>query len=78
MSYTVKKVVNFNGQDQLMTAMDYEFALHRTISIHDVIDDDLAGEVNATLRWLARENQEEDIILYIQRPGGSVSAGLSI
>ena len=54
MSYTVKKVVNFNGQDQLMTAMDYEFALHRTISIHDVIDDDLAGEVNATLRWLAR------------------------
>ncbi len=78
MSYTVKKVVNFNGQDQLMTAMDYEFALHRTISIHDVIDDDLAGEVNATLRWLARENQEEDIILYIQSPGGSVSAGLSI
>ena len=78
MSYTVKKVVNFNGQDQLMTAMDYEFALHRTISIHDVIDDDLAGEVNATLRWLARENQEEDIILYIQSPGGAVSAGLSI
>ena len=78
MSYTVKKVVNFNGQDQLMTAMDYEFALHRTISIHDVIDDDLAGEVNATLRWLARENQEEDIILYIQSPGGSVSAGMSI
>ena len=78
MSYTVKKVVNFNGQDQLMTAMDYEFALHRTISIHDVIDDDLAGEVNATLRWLARENQEEDIILYIQSPRGSVSAGLSI
>ena len=78
MSYTVKKVVNFNGQDQLMTAMDYEFALHRTISIHDVIDDDLAGEVNATLRWLARENQEDDIILYIQSPGGAVSAGLSI
>lgn len=78
MSYPRRKAVNFNGQEQMMTAKDYEFAAHRTFSINKEIDDDLADDVNSMLRWLASENQEEDITIYIQSPGGSVSAGLSI
>ena len=73
-----KKTVNYNGAEQLMTAKDYEFATRRTFSICKRIDEDVADEVNSILRWLASENQEEDITIYIQSPGGSVTAGLSI
>lgn len=78
MNYPLRKAVNFNGQEQMMTAQDYEFAAHRTFSINKTINDDVADDVNSILRWLASENQEEDITIYIQSPGGSVSAGLSI
>lgn len=78
MSYPVRKVVNFNGQEQQMTPKDYEFAANRTFSIDEEINDNVASDINSTLRWLASENQDEDITIYIQSPGGSVSAGLSI
>ena len=78
MSYPVRKVVNFNGQEQQMTPKDYEFTANRTFSIDEEINDNVASDINSTLRWLASENQDEDITIYIQSPGGSVSAGLSI
>ncbi len=42
------------------------------------VDDDMANTVVAQLLFLANEDPEADINLYINSPGGSVSAGLAI
>ena len=42
------------------------------------IDDNVANLVIAQLLFLASENPEKDISLYINSPGGSITAGLAI
>jgi ATP-dependent Clp protease protease subunit len=42
------------------------------------IDDDVANLVIAQLLFLEAENPEKDVALYINSPGGSVTAGLAI
>ena len=42
------------------------------------IDDDLASLVIAQLLFLEAENPEKDVSIYINSPGGSISAGLAI
>jgi len=42
------------------------------------LDDDVANLVIAQMLFLEAENPEKDIALYINSPGGSVSAGLAI
>ena len=42
------------------------------------IDDDLANLVIAQMLFLEAENPEKDVALYINSPGGSVTAGLAI
>ncbi|HXU44412.1 MAG TPA: ATP-dependent Clp protease proteolytic subunit [Thermoanaerobaculia bacterium] len=42
------------------------------------IDDDLTSLVIAQMLFLEAENPEKDISIYINSPGGSVSAGLAI
>ena len=42
------------------------------------IDDDVASLVIAQMLFLEAENPEKDIALYINSPGGSVSAGMAI
>lgn len=76
MNYLVKKNINLNGQDMLLTPLDIDYA-HRTISLTGEIDDETATLMNSTLRCLARDS-DEDITIYILSPGGSVSAGFSI
>jgi len=50
----------------------------RLIFIVGPIEDYMANLVVAQLLFLESENPEKDIALYINSPGGSVSAGLSI
>ncbi len=50
----------------------------RIIFLGTAIDDDVANVVIAQLLFLAAEDPEKDIHLYIQSPGGSVTAGLAI
>jgi ATP-dependent Clp protease protease subunit len=42
------------------------------------VDDDVASLIIAQMLFLGAENPEKDISLYINSPGGSVSAGLAI
>ena len=42
------------------------------------IDDDLASLVVAQMLFLEAENPEKDIAIYINSPGGSITAGLAI
>jgi ATP-dependent Clp protease protease subunit len=50
----------------------------RIIFIGDVIEDHLANLVIAQLLFLESEDPEKDISLYINSPGGVVTAGLAI
>jgi ATP-dependent Clp protease protease subunit len=50
----------------------------RVIFIVGQVEDYMANLVVAQLLFLESENPEKDIALYINSPGGSVSAGLSI
>jgi len=50
----------------------------RIIFLAGGIDDDVANLVIAQLLFLQFEDPKKDILLYINSPGGSVSAGLAI
>lgn len=50
----------------------------RIIFIGSPINDELANSVIAQMLFLEMENPEKEIQLYINSPGGSVSAGLGI
>ncbi|MFM1655340.1 ATP-dependent Clp endopeptidase proteolytic subunit ClpP [Brevibacillus sp. B_LB10_24] len=50
----------------------------RIIFLGTAIDDEVANLVVAQLLFLASEDSEKDISLYINSPGGSVTAGLAI
>ena len=50
----------------------------RIIFLGTPIDDMVANLIVAQLLWLDSENPEKDIMLYINSPGGSVTAGLAI
>jgi ATP-dependent Clp protease protease subunit len=51
---------------------------HRIVFLGQQVDDDLANRICAELILLAAEDDKRDISLYINSPGGSVSAGLAI
>jgi ATP-dependent Clp protease, protease subunit len=50
----------------------------RIIFLSNAIDDDVANLVIAQLLFLAADDPEKDIHLYINSPGGSVTAGMGI
>ncbi len=50
----------------------------RIIFLGTAIDDQVANSVVAQLLFLESEDAEKDITMYINSPGGSVSAGLAI
>ena len=50
----------------------------RIIVLGQQVDDDIANRICAELLLLSAEDPARDISLYINSPGGSVSAGLAI
>lgn len=50
----------------------------RIIFLGSAIDDDVANLVIAQLLFLAAEDPEKDISIYINSPGGSVTSGMGI
>lgn len=50
----------------------------RIIMLHDEVNDVTAGLVVAQLLYLEGQDPDKDIYLYINSPGGSVSAGFAI
>ncbi|MCF7795688.1 ATP-dependent Clp endopeptidase proteolytic subunit ClpP [Patescibacteria group bacterium] len=51
---------------------------NRIIFLGGAINNDVANAIVAQLLYLDAENPEKDIKLYINSPGGSVSAGLAV
>jgi ATP-dependent Clp protease protease subunit len=50
----------------------------RIIFLGSAIDDDLANVVVAQLLFLESEDPDKDVMMYVNSPGGEVSAGLAI
>lgn len=50
----------------------------RIIFIGSVVEDQMANAIAAQILLLAAEDSDRDIFLYINSPGGSVSAGMAI
>src|ERR1700737_1312289 len=63
-----------NGSDPLFQ----QLLQKRIIFLSSAIDDAVANTVCAQLLLLESDDSEKDIQLYINSPGGSVTAGLAI
>ena len=50
----------------------------RIIFLGSEIDDDVANSIVAQLLLLDSENPDKDIMLYINSPGGVITAGMAI
>jgi ATP-dependent Clp protease protease subunit len=77
----VTRVVARTAEAPLMPLGDQLFQRllrHRIVFLGQQVDDDIANRICAELVLLAAEDDKRDISLYINSPGGSVSAGLAI
>lgn len=52
--------------------------IDRVIVLSGEINDDLAASICAQLLFLAAQDSEKDISVYINSPGGSITAGMAI
>ena len=68
-----------NGQGLNLVDSVYERLLaERIIFLGSEVNDDVANRLCAQILLLAAEDAEKDIHLYINSPGGSISAGMAI
>ena len=79
--HQVTRVVARTAEAPVMPLGDQLFQRllrHRIVFLGQQVDDDIANRICAELVLLAAEDDKRDISLYINSPGGSVSAGLAI
>ena len=78
MSYYVPIVVEQSGRGERSYDIYSRLLKDRIIFLGTAIDDTVANLVVAQMLFLESEDPDKDISLYINSPGGSVSAGLAI
>jgi ATP-dependent Clp protease, protease subunit len=77
-SQLIPMVVEQTGRGERAYDIFSRLLKERIIFIGTPIDDGIASLVIAQLLFLESEDPDKDITLYINSPGGSVSAGLAI
>lgn len=77
-SYLVPTVIEHNGLGERAYDIYSRLLKERIIFLDGEIDDAGADLVVAQLLFLENEDPKKDISLYINSPGGSVTAGLAI
>ncbi len=78
MSYLVPMVIEQTGRSERAYDIYSRLLKDRVLFIGTAIDDYVANLVVAQLLFLQMEDPEKDIHLYVNSPGGSVTAGLAI
>ena len=78
MSYLIPMVVEQSGRGERSYDIYSRLLKDRIIFLGTAIDDDVANLVVAQLLFLESEDPEKDVFLYINSPGGVVTAGLAI
>lgn len=74
----IPMVVEQSGRGERAYDIYSRLLKERIIFLGTAIDDDVANLVIAQLLFLESEDPEKDISLYVNSPGGIVSAGLAI
>lgn len=77
-NYLVPTVIEQTGRGERAYDIYSRLLKERVVFMVGPVTDDTANLVVAQLLFLEAENPEQDIYLYINSPGGSVTAGLSI
>ncbi len=71
-------VIDHSGHAERMYDIYSRLLEDRIIFLRDAIDDDIANVIIAQMLFLASKDPSKAIQLYINSPGGSVTAGLAI
>ena len=78
MSYLVPTVIEKTSGGERAYDIYSRLLKDRIIMLSGPIDDNVANIVIAQLLFLAAEDPDKDIHLYINSPGGSISAGMAM
>ncbi|SHG78021.1 ATP-dependent Clp protease proteolytic subunit ClpP [Thermosyntropha lipolytica DSM 11003] len=78
MSYLVPMVVEQTNRGERAYDIYSRLLKDRIVFLGSAIDDTVANLVIAQLLFLEAEDPDKDIYLYINSPGGSISAGMAI
>ena len=77
-NFLVPMVVEQTGRGERAYDIFSRLLKDRIIFIGSPIDDNIANLVIAQMLFLAAEDPEKDIFVYINSPGGSVTSGMAI
>lgn len=77
-NYYIPNVIEKTSQGERAYDLYSRLLKDRIIFLGTQIDDGVANSVVAQLLFLAAEDPEKDIHLYINSPGGSITAGMAI
>jgi ATP-dependent Clp protease protease subunit len=78
MSHLVPIVIEKSGRGERAYDIYSRLLKDRIVFVGGGIDDDVANLVIAQMLFLANEDPKQDIHLYINSPGGSVTAGMAM
>ncbi|HVU63472.1 MAG TPA: ATP-dependent Clp protease proteolytic subunit, partial [Phycisphaerales bacterium] len=78
MSYLVPIVIEHSGRGERAYDIYSRLLKDRIIFLGGAVGDEMENLIIAQLLFLANEDEKTDIHLYVNSPGGSVSAGLGI
>ncbi len=76
--YPIPYVIEKTGRGERAYDIYSRLLEDRIVFIGTAIDDHVANAVVAQLLFLETENRSQDINIYVNSPGGSVTAGLAI
>ena len=77
-NYYVPYVIEKTGRGERQYDIYSRLLEDRIIFLGTAVDDNVANSVMAQLLFLNKANKSQDINIYINSPGGSVTAGLAI
>jgi len=77
-NYFIPTVIEKTGRGERVYDIYSRLLEDRIVFIGTPIDDNVANAVIAQLLFLQKENKNQDINLFLNTPGGSVTAGLAI
>ncbi|TGA96020.1 ATP-dependent Clp endopeptidase proteolytic subunit ClpP [Sporolactobacillus shoreae] len=78
MSFFIPYVIEQSNRGERSYDIYSRLLKDRVIFLGSEINDELANSIVAQLLFLASEDPEKDISIYVNSPGGSVSAGFAI
>lgn len=76
--YSIPYVIEKTGRGERTYDLYSRLLEDRIIFLGTQVDDNVANAVVAQLLFLAKQNKNQDIQIYINSPGGSVTAGLAM